>query len=113
MLAVLWLVGFAVRGEIALTYGLITTIVNCAMMWQLLGGIGEFARSRQRHDLAERAAHRRLAYVVIMIGSTLIGFAMSGSRNAGPLVIILVGSMLILMVMILHLIHRMKVELAT
>jgi len=38
---------------------------------------------------------------------------MNGSRDAGPLVVVLVVSMLVLMVMILHLIHRTKVELAT
>jgi hypothetical protein len=88
-------------------------VVNCAMIWQLLGGIGEFALSRQRQDLAERAGNRRVAYVAIMTGTSLLAFAMQGSRNAGPLATILVIAMLILIVMILHLIHRVKVELAT
>ena len=48
-----------------------------------------------------------------MIGTSLIAFAMSESRDAWPLVVVLVVSMLILMVMILHLIHRTKIELAT
>ena len=112
VLAVLWLVGFAIHGDIATLYGFATTLVNCAFIWQLLGGIGEFAMDRGRSDLAGRAHNRRLAYVAIMIGTTLLAFMMNGSRDAGPLVVVLVVSMLILMVMILHLIHRTKVELA-
>lgn len=113
VLAVLWLIGFAMHGDIAVAYGLVTMIVNCAMIWQLLGGVGEFALSRQRQDLADRAGNRRVAYVAIMAGTSLLAFSMQGSRNAGPLAIILVLAMLILIVMILHLIHRVKVELAT
>ena len=113
VLAVAWLLGFAVHGELAVAYGLVTMIVNCAMIWQLLGGIGEFAMLRQRQDLADRAGNRRVAYVAIMVGTSLLAFAMQGSRNADPLAIILVIGMLILIVMILHLIHRVRVELAT
>jgi hypothetical protein len=113
VLSVLWLIGFSVRGEIEVIYGLVTMVVNCSMIWHLLGGIGEFALSRQRQDLAERARNRRVAYVAIKAGTSLIAFVMQGSRNAGPLAIILVIAMLILIVMILHLIHRVRVELAT
>ena len=113
VLAILWLVGFAIHGDFAIVYGLSTTLVNCAFIWQLLGGIAEFAMDRQRPDLAGRARNRRLAYVAIMIGTSLLAVAMSGSRDAGPLVVVLVISMLILMVMILHLIHRTKIELTT
>lgn len=113
VLAVLWLIGFAMHRDIAVAYGLVMMVVNCAMIWQLLGGIAEFALSRQRQDLAERAGNRRVAYVAIMAGTSLLAFAVQGSRNAEPLAIILVLAMLILVVMILHLIHRVKVELAT
>ena len=113
VLAVLWLIGFADRGEISVAYGLVTMVVNCAMIWQLLGGIREFALSRQRQDLAERAQNRRAAYVAIMACTSLIGFVMQGSRNAGPLAIVLVIAALILNVMILHVMHRVTVELAT
>ncbi len=113
VLGALWLLGFAVHGDLAIPFGLVTMIVDCAMIWQLLGGIGEFALSRQRQDLADRASNRRVAYVAIVVSSSLLAFATQGSRNAGPLAIILVIGMLILIVMILHLIHRVKVELAT
>ncbi|MEZ6035665.1 MAG: hypothetical protein R3C17_21415 [Planctomycetaceae bacterium] len=113
VLGVLWLLGFAVHGDLAILYGLVTMAVNCAMIWQLLGGIGEFAISRQRQDLADRASNRRVAYVATMVGTSLLAFAMQGSSNAGSLAIILVVAMLVLIVMILHLIHRVRVELAT
>lgn len=113
VLCVLWILGFAIHGDLAILYGLVTMAVNCAMIWQLLGGIGEIAISRRRQDLAQRASNRRVAYVAIMACTSLIGFVMQGSRNAGPLAIVLVIASLILIVMILHLIHRVKVELAT
>ena len=112
-LAVLWLLGFAVHGDLAVAYGLITMVVNCAMIWQLLGGVAEFSMSRQRQDLAARAGNRRVAYVSMTVAASLFAFAMQGSRNAGPLAIILVIGMLVLNVMILHLLHRVRVELAT
>lgn len=112
VLAILWLVGFAIHRDIATVYGLARTLVNCAFIWQLLGGIAEFAIDRGRRDLAERAHTRRVAYIAIMIATTLLTLIMRGSRDAGPLVIALVISILILMTMILHLIHRVKVELA-
>lgn len=113
VLAVLWLLGFAVHRDLAIPYWLVTMVVNCAMIWQLLGGIGEFAMSRERQDLADRASNRRVAYVAIMVGTSLFDLAMQRSRDAGPIAIVLVIGMLVLIVMILHLIHRVKVELAT
>ena len=82
------------------------------MIWQLLGGICEFALSKERPDLARRAENRRLAYVAIMAVTFLLTLAMEGSPDASPLAIVLVLSMLITLVMILRLIHRVKVELA-
>ena len=113
VLAALWLIGFAIHGEIATAYGIATTVVNCVFIWQLLGGIAEFATKCQRSDIAMRAHNRRIAYAAIMTGTTCLGLMMHGSRNAGPIVVLIVISMLVLMVMILHLIHRVKIELAT
>ncbi|MHC4877401.1 MAG: hypothetical protein ACYTGL_12980 [Planctomycetota bacterium] len=112
ILAVLWLIGFGITGEAAIAYGFLVLIVNCTFMWQLLGGIAEFAQSRQRPDLGERAHNRRLGYVIVMVVSQLLAIAAQGSRDAAPLAIVLVAAMLILLVMILHLIHRVKHEIA-
>jgi len=114
VLVALWLIGFAVPGDIATAQGLFTNIVDCAMMWLLLGGIREFALSRQRQDLAKQASDRRVAYVAITAATSLITFA-ALSVDTGLLVITIVFAavtMLILLVLILHLIHRVKVELA-
>ena len=112
ILALLWLIGFVIQGEIAVLYRLAMVVVDCTMIWQLLGGIADYAIQRHRSDLAQRARNRRLAYAAIMASVTLIGFAMHGSNDAGPLVIILGVSVLVLLVMILHLIHRVKTEIA-
>lgn len=112
VLAILWLCGFVVSGNVAVMYGLVTTVVNCAMVWHLLGGVADFAMARQRSDLADRARNRRIAYVAIMVATSVLALMVQGSGDAGPLVIVLVVSMLVLM-MILHLIHRVRVELAT
>ena len=111
VLALLWLVGFAVSGDAVVVYGFATTIVNCVMIWHLLGGIAEFALSRDRRDLAAKAGNRRLAYVVITLGISLLAFE-GGSHDAAALVVVLIGAILVLLVLILHLIHRVKTELA-
>jgi len=110
-LAILWLIGFAIHGEFRIFYGISRTLANCAFMWQLLGGIADFATTRGRMDLAKLAYNRRVAYVAIVLGSTCFAFALNGSRNAGPLILVVVVATLVLMVLILHLIHRAKDEL--
>ena len=113
-LAILWVVGFAVRGDAGVIYGVATMVINCIMMWMLLGGIIEFARARNRIDLANSASNRRVAYVVLAVAAALLGVVARGSRDfAIPLVLIIVVSMLAVVVMILHLIYRVRSELAT
>lgn len=109
-LAILWLVGFAVHGEFRIFYRMATTLANCAFMWQLLGGIADFATARGRLGLAKSAINRRAAYVAVLLLSNCFAFALNGS-NLGPLVLGMVITMLVLMVMILHLIHIAKHEL--
>jgi hypothetical protein len=112
-LAILWLIGLVVSGDAAIGYSLIITALNCAMIWNLLGGIADMALSQQRLDLAQRASSRRLAYVVIMAVTTALGFARVGSRDAAPLAVVLLVGMFVVIAMILHLIHLAKVELTT
>lgn len=112
ILAVLWLIHFAVDGSFAILFNFVRQVTSCAMIWQLLGGIREYALSKERPDLARRAENRRLAYVAIMAVTFLHTLAMDGSPDASPLAIVLVLGMLITLVMILHLIHRVKVGLA-
>jgi hypothetical protein len=114
VLALFSLVGIFVPGSWRTLFALIQLAADCGMMWFLLGGVMEFTASRQRADLAERASTRRLVNVFLLCIATLIGFAArSAGDAAGGLAIVLVLSLVVLMVMILHLIHRVKNEVAS
>ncbi|MEQ8789121.1 MAG: hypothetical protein RIC55_22605 [Pirellulaceae bacterium] len=112
LLAVLWLVGFAIHGEIARYYGLAATVVNCAMMWHLLGGIVDLTSRRNRLDLATRAGRMRIAYVAVILAATALEWSDSVSREMAPLATVLVIALLVVLVIILHLIHRVRADLA-
>ncbi|WP_278469472.1 hypothetical protein [Gimesia maris] len=112
ILAVLWLIHFAVHGSNAILFSFVRQLISCAMFWQLLGGIREYALSKERPDLARRAENRRLAYVAIMVVTFLLTLAMEGSPDANPLALVLAFAILMTLIMILHLIHRVKRELA-
>ncbi|EDL59553.1 hypothetical protein [Gimesia maris] len=112
VLAVLWLIHFAIHGSNAILFNFVRQVTDCAMIWQLLGGIREYTLTKERPDLARRAENRRIAYVAIMVVTFLLTLAMEGSPDASPLAIVLAIAMLITLIMILHLIHRVKTELA-
>jgi hypothetical protein len=111
VLVVLWLIGFVVPRDLAIGYSVVLSGLNCAMIWQLLGGIADFAMSHDRYDLAQRATNRRMAYVWLLAISILFPFLFRHSSIA-PLIFVLLFAMLVLDVMILHLIHRVRVEVA-
>ncbi|QDV21638.1 hypothetical protein Pan153_63280 [Gimesia panareensis] len=111
VLAVLWLIHFAIDGTAAVFFKFLMQVVNCVMIWQLLGGIREFALSKTRQDLARRAENRRLAYVALLAVSTILAIGIQDSPEIAPVAIVPVIALLVLIVMILHLIHRVKVEL--
>ena len=113
LLVVASMVGMFVPSELQAVFGLVVTVLNCAMIWSLLGGIIDIATGRHRTDLAERAAHRRLIYVVLIAISTLVGvLAQAVGKVAALLALPLLASVLVVMVMILHLIHRVRKELS-
>jgi hypothetical protein len=113
ILAVLSLVAFVLPSDLGSVYGVLHLAVDCAMMWYLLGGVMEFALAKGRPDLCERASNRRLAYVVVMCFATLTGVVAHGSRDAATLMlVVLVICVIPLLVLILHLIYRVKHELA-
>jgi hypothetical protein len=114
ILVVLSLVGFVLSNDLASLYGFVHLAVDCGMIWFLLGGVMEFASVRDRPDLRLRASNRRVAYVVLMCAATLVGLVAQGSRDAASLMLIIFVICIIpLLVLILHLIHRVKHELAT
>ena len=110
--AILWLVGFVIHAESSVIFSLFEVLLECAMFWFLLGGIVDFTLGQQRYDLAKRAKNYRLAYIFVTISSALLVLILQGWGSAGPAIAVLVVSMIVLMVMILHLIHRVEVECA-
>ena len=111
LLAVFWLIHFAIDGTAAMFFKYLMQVVKCVMIWHLLGGIREFALSKSRQDLARQAENRRLAYVALLVVSTILAIGIQDSPEIAPVAIVPVIALLVLIVMILHLIHRVKVEL--
>jgi hypothetical protein len=114
VLAVLSLIGFILVDGAAIAYGIVVLVVDSAMMWFLLGGVMELAEARVRMDLFVRASNRRNAYVVMMSLYTISWFIVHswGSEAAGGMAIALIFCILPLMVMILHLIHKVRYEIS-
>jgi hypothetical protein len=113
MLAVAALLGLAVDGEAAIAFGILVTVMNCAMIWSLLGGVIDLTQARNRPDLAELAHHRRVAYVATMAAISLVVVLAHGSEGLALLLgLLALVAMLIILAMILHLIHRVRYEIA-
>ena len=111
-LCVLWAVGFLIDGSLSTPFGIVVVVINCLMIWYLLGGIVELAEARQNADLASKANHRRIIYTALMVVIQIISLTGLG-RDLGPAIaLVLVVTMLVLLAMILHVIHRGKMELA-
>jgi hypothetical protein len=101
------------RGELGFVVWLISLGLDCAMMWSLLGGIMDYSVARGRSDLAEHASHRRVAYVSLMGAVTFLVFVARGIGTPAVLLVVVTAvCLVVLFVMILHLIHRVKMELA-
>jgi hypothetical protein len=98
-----------VREPLGLFLGIIHLILNCVMMWFLLGGFMDLSISYKRPDLAVKASNRRNIYIVLMCIATLISFLAQEDHDIAALAIVaVVVAMLILVIMILHLIHQIK-----
>ena len=108
VLILVWLVRFAGDIEAVWAHYIVSVILNVTMYWFLLGGIIDFAMARERTDLAERAANRRIYYAAIMAISVLL----PAIAPVAPLVIILVIAGVVVSIMILHLVYRVRYELA-
>lgn len=76
------------------------------MMWQLLAGIIELTEVKGRSDLAKDADRWRTAYMVIaVIGAVFVLLAVGSFLNA-----LLSLAYLVVVVLIVYLIHRVKLE---
>ena len=113
IMSAITLIAYALKGGAATALGFLHLAVDGAMMWFLLGGVMELAASRQRMDLSERASNRRVAYVVLMSLASLAGFVVQGSSAVSAILSVgLMVCIFALLFLILHLIHRVKHELA-
>jgi heme/copper-type cytochrome/quinol oxidase subunit 4 len=109
-LVVLSLACIVVRGDLGVVLGVIHLIINCTMMWFLLGGFMDLSLSNNRPDLAQKASNRRTVYIVLMCAATLIWFLAQASRDLAALaVVVIVVAGLVLVIMILHLIYQVKI----
>ncbi|HEY1172555.1 MAG TPA: hypothetical protein VGH19_14390 [Verrucomicrobiae bacterium] len=85
---------------------LVSALVDCGMMWQLLAGIIELTEVKGRSDLAKDADRWRTAYMVIaVIGAVFVLLAVGSFLNA-----LLSLAYLVVVVLIVYLIHRVKLE---
>ncbi|HVX60278.1 MAG TPA: hypothetical protein VHC19_06750 [Pirellulales bacterium] len=114
LLVILSIVEFFIPSGLAFAFGALAGAANCVMMWFLLGGITDFAAARGRSDLSSRALNRRVAYVGIVGLAILVGLFPRGLRDPmSALGAVLSVCMLIVLVLIVHLIYRVRHELAT
>lgn len=96
-------------------------IVDCAMVWLLLGGIIVLAVSYGRFDIAALARRRRAAYVGLLLGLATLGLAMKGlglplegADGIATFMFIIAGvAILVVLLMTLHLIDKVRTELGT
>jgi hypothetical protein len=91
-------------------FGWLMTGFQCALIWTLMGGVMAIASERNRLDLAERAASRRVAYVALTVTMVFLSVLPGGGLLA-PLAIVLLIATLVVFVMILHLVYRVRYEL--
>ncbi len=70
----------------------------------------EAATGSNRPDLARRASSRRIAYAAIAVALFLAPRAFDGSEAGGLLAVILLVGMIAALVLVLHIVQRMKVE---
>jgi hypothetical protein len=97
------------RGNLPPAWTLVGFVLSCSMIWFLLGGLMDLTMQHQRPDLAEKAAQRRTAYIVLAsLGTLGAMFAPRLLGDAPVLVLLLVVIMLVLVVMILQLIWQVR-----
>ncbi len=109
LLVGLSLLNLVVRGAALTVLSLAGIVLNCGMMWFLLGGIMSLAASYRRPDLAASAENRRSAYMILMGVIALILLLAQVSPALGTLLALATFvMMLVLVVLILHLTWQMK-----
>lgn len=105
------LLGLVMSGDITFIQTAVELAIDCFMMWNLLGGVIAFSKQNNRPDLARRASKRRLAYVVLMVLATIFGYEAASTGNVAISVMIVLV-LFVALFMILHLLRRVRNEIA-
>lgn len=111
VLLCLSLLGFFVSGDFTTVLTVIDLAVDCAMMWNLLGGVMAFSEEHVRADLALRASKSRFAYVFLMVSVRIIGY-LAVDTGSAVIAVMMVILLLVILIIVLHLIHRVRNEIA-
>ncbi len=112
-LTLIALAEYFIRGEFAVAVSYVRLVLDCVMMWTLLGGVMDFANSRERFDLARTASNRRALYVGFIAFVYLVAWLGRSSRDlALPVWFLCLGLMIFVVCLILGVILRAKRELA-
>ncbi len=113
LLVIIYIVAPYFAGDAERLFEVLVPVLNGAMMWTTLSGVGDVARGRHRLDLAERAVPLRSAYVALVAISLVLSLTVDGSGGAVPwLTAALVLAALVVMGLILHLLYRAWAELS-
>lgn len=100
----------------ALLPGIIEALGQAALEWALLSGIATWTAEGGRPDLAGRARHLRAASLALLAVALPLGFAARGGgglgvSDAAGLGVVLAVLTFVLLAMVLHLVHRVRMEL--
>ncbi len=106
-------------GEDTLVHPSVRLLIDCLLIWWLAGGIAEYTVARGRPELARRAAHLRIAYLVLSLGTALCLFSGRVAPNQyvtfnDPFgwVLFWLLAWLVWLVMILRLVAQVRREVA-
>lgn len=69
-------------GDAAKSFSVVTTVMNCAMMWTTLSGVADIAVGRNRPELARQAPPLRAAYLALLVVAVGLGVFVNSTGNA-------------------------------
>jgi hypothetical protein len=116
-----WLLDLAVVGQPridddSILYTNVRTLIDCGLIWVLLGGIAQYTDDRGRRDFARRAGQLRIAYLVIAFAGLLPdsiiarGAPPGFSTATGSFALVCFVAWLVWLVVALRLIYRVPRE---
>jgi hypothetical protein len=107
LLVVVYIAAPFVPGDSGRLFDVLIAVLNGAMIWTMLAGVGDIAAGRNRPDFAARAVPLRSAYAALVAVALVLGLTVEGSSAAiWWLTAILVIATLAVMGPILHLLYR-------